>query len=98
MDLFEQCGDIPDIAPFYIARAILFQNSDREYCMPCSDFDRAVSLGPEDWRTWHYLINFLQSKGAFQEQFVKSKEAFSHFPGNPVIKADYDNALKNSQK
>jgi len=98
MDLFEQCGDIPEFAPFYVARAILFRNSDREYCMPCSDYDRAVILGPEDWRTWHFLTNFLQVKGAFQEQLVKSKEAYSYFPENPFIAADYTRALKNSKK
>lgn len=95
LGLFEQCGDIPDHAPFYLARAILFQNSEREYCMPCNDYSQAVSLGPEDWRTWHFLSNFLQIKGAFQEQLNNSKEAYSHFPANPVIANDYAKALLN---
>ena len=97
MELFEQCGDIPDFAPFYVARAILFQNSEREYCMPCNDYNRAVNLGQKDWRIWHFFINFLQIKGAFQKQLIKSREAYNHFHDNPVIASDYANALKNSK-
>ena len=95
MELFEQCGDIPDYAPFYIARAILFKDTEREYCMPCSDYNRAKSLGPDDWRTWHFQSNFLHIKGAFQEELKNSKQAYSNFPENPVIANDYTKAIKN---
>jgi len=98
MEFFEQCSDIPDYAPFYIARAILFKDSEREYCMPCSDYNRAKSLGHDDWRTWHFLSNFLQIKGAFQEQLNNSKQAYINFPANSVISNDYAKALKNLKK
>jgi hypothetical protein len=95
-ELFSQCGDIPDYAPFYLSRAILFKNHETEYCLPCNDFRRAVELDPEDWRTWHFLSNFLQANGAFQNQLENSKKAYSHFPSNPVIGIDYAKALINS--
>jgi len=95
-ELLEQCGDIPDYAPFYLARAILFRNNETEYCFPCNDFIRAVKLNPEEWRTWHFLSNFLQTKGAFQKQLDNSKQAYDHFPANPVIGIDYAKALINS--
>jgi tetratricopeptide (TPR) repeat protein len=95
-ELFEQCGDIPDYAPFYIARAILFQNDVSEYCHPCNDLPRAVKLNPEEWRTWHYLNNFFKTRNAFQQQLENAKEAYGRFPDNPVIVIDFVKALINS--
>lgn len=97
-ELFEQCGDIPDFAPFYISRGTLFRNIRTEYCHPCEDFSTAVKLNPEEWRTWHYLINFLQSGGAFQAGLENSVKAYQKFPSNPVIGTDYAKALLNSGK
>jgi tetratricopeptide (TPR) repeat protein len=94
--LFEQCGDIPDYAPFYIARGTLFLDMQSEYCHPCNDFAEAVRLNPGEWRTWHYLINFLQSNGAFQKEVENSQKAWNLFPGNPVIGTDHAKALLNS--
>jgi Tfp pilus assembly protein PilF len=96
MELFEQCGDSPDYAPFYLARGTLFQPYDNNYCFPCNDFNRAVMINPSEWRTWHYLNNYLQSRGAFQEQLRNSKEAYNLFPVNPVIGIDYTKALINT--
>ena len=95
-ELFERCGDIPDYAPFYIARGTLFQNIRSEYCHPCNDFAAAVKMNPGEWRTWHYLINFLQSNGAFQNELENSEKAWRMFPGNPVIGTDHAKALLNS--
>ena len=95
-ELFEQCGDIPDYAPFYIARGTLFLNIQSEYCHPCNDFSAAVKMDPGEWRTWHYLINFLQSNRAFDKELENSEKAYSKFPANPVISTDYAKALLNS--
>jgi tetratricopeptide (TPR) repeat protein len=97
-ELFEQCGDIPDYAPFYIARGRLFLNIQTEYCHPCNDFSTAVKLDPGEWRCWHYLITFLQSTGAFKEELDNSVKAYERFPANPVIGTDYAKALLNSGK
>jgi hypothetical protein len=94
--LFEQCGDIPDYAPFYIARGTLFLNIQAEYCHPCHDFSAAVKIDPGEWRTWHYLINFLQSNGAFEKELENSELAYKKFPANPVIGTDHAKALLNS--
>jgi tetratricopeptide (TPR) repeat protein len=95
-ELFEQCGDIPDYAPFYIARAILFQNDLSEYCHPCNDLPKAVKLNPEEWRTWHYLNNFLLVSGTLKKHLENAKQAFNRFRNNPVIDMDYVKALINS--
>ena len=92
-ELFEQCGDIPDYAPFYLTRAILFKDYETSYCSPCSDYSRAIDLNPEEWRTWHYNSIFLQEKGAKQSLIDNSKKAYDYFPANPVIGMDYAKAL-----
>jgi tetratricopeptide (TPR) repeat protein len=97
-ELFEQCGDIPDYAPFYIARAVLFQHELTTYCYPCNDFGKAVRLAPGEWRTWHYLSNILQSSGSFQNQLDNAKQAYMRFPDHPVIGIDYAKALFNTGK
>ena len=97
-ELFEMCGDIPDFAPFYIARGTFFRNIESEYCHPCSDFIKAAEIAPEDWRTWHYLINFLRSGGVVYEQLANAERASKLFPSNPVIGTDYAIALLNSAR
>jgi tetratricopeptide (TPR) repeat protein len=96
MELFEQCGDVPDYAPFYLARAILFQNQESEYCLSCNDFLQAVRLNPNEWRTWHYFNTFLQTRGAFQQQLMNAKQAYHQFSDNPVIGIDFSKALLNA--
>ena len=96
--LFEQCGDIPCYAPFYIARGILFQDVQAEYCHPCNDFAAAVKIDPGDWITWHYLINFLQSNSSFRMQLDHSHQAYLRFPANKVIRTDYARALVNTSR
>jgi hypothetical protein len=94
-ELFEQCGDNPDFAPFYLARGRLFQNYESSYCFPCNDFTRAISANQSEWRTWHFQNNFLQSNGAFQAQLDNSRKAYYRFPSNAVIGIDYAKALIN---
>jgi tetratricopeptide (TPR) repeat protein len=95
-EMFERCGDIPDYAPFYISRGILFRDIPSEYCHPCNDFSAAVKADPKEWRTWHYLISFQQSNSAFREELENARMAFRLFRGNPVIETDYAKALLNS--
>ena len=55
-------------------------------------------MNPEEWRTWHYLINFLQANGAYQNEVENSEKAYARFPGNPVIGSDHAKALLNSDR
>ncbi len=57
-----------------------------------------MKINPGEWRTWHYLINFLQSNGAYQKELENSREAYSRFSGNPVIGTDFAKALLNTGK
>jgi Tfp pilus assembly protein PilF len=96
LELFEQCEDIPDYAPFYIARGILNQSYSNNNSTSCKDFKRAHTINPSEWRAWHYLSSCQQKTGAFQEQLKNSEKSYKMFPENPVIGIDYVKALINT--
>jgi len=95
-ELFEQCGDKPDWAPFYLARAILNQRKDNLKADALNDLKKAVNIDPAEWRTWHYLETYYRSAGAFNEMLANAREAYNRFPANPVIGIDYAKALIHS--
>ena len=93
---FEQCGNSPDFAPFYIARGLLFQNNKFGDDLAGCDFKQALELNPEEWRTWYYLDAFYQSTGAFDKQLEISEQMYAHFPDNPIVGISHAESLLNS--
>ncbi len=94
-ELFEQCGDTPDFAPFYLSRGTLHQGDSDKNSFADRDFRKAVELDPGQWRTWHYLIEHLEAKNAFPEQLENADKAYRRFTGNPVTGLDYATSLLN---
>lgn len=94
-ELFLKCGDEPDYAPFYISRGILFSDEQLNNGLVLKDFKIAVSLHPEEWRTWNALSNYYQARGSFPLQLATAGKAYQLFPANPVISIDYARALLN---
>jgi tetratricopeptide (TPR) repeat protein len=95
---FEQCGNAPDFAPFYIARGLLFQHNKFGYDIAGSDFTQALELAPEEWRTWYYLTGYYQSIGAFKQELEISEQMYAHFPDNPIVGISHAKSLLNSSK
>lgn len=93
--LFEQCGDEPDYAPFYISRGILFSDDNAKKDIVLKDFIKAQSRDPSQWRAWHALSTFYQTSGNFTAQIANAQKAYSRFSANPVISMDYAKALLN---
>lgn len=65
--LFEACGNEPDYAPFYAARAELIKNTlSKNTATPpqyLTDLERAASLEPKQWRYGRDLIvHFIEQK------------------------------------
>ena len=80
--LLDSCGEIPDYAPFYIARATLRINDpDRAL----ADYRHALNLGPGEWRTHNAIITFLNERGRFAEALPLSEAAARRFPGSYII-------------
>jgi tetratricopeptide (TPR) repeat protein len=96
LELFALCSDKPDWAPFYLARAILFQRNGNNGTDVLNDLKKAVNIGPGEWRTWHFLSTYYRSAGSFSELLVNTREAYKHFPANPVIGIDLAKALIHS--
>ncbi len=54
--LFNSCGTAPDFAPFYAARAELYNNSEKEKVS--SDLKKAIELDNEQWRYYKSLTEY----------------------------------------
>ena len=60
MKLFDACGQEPDYAPFYLTRANLERSKDEK--KELSDLQTAQKLAPDDWRTYHKLIEYYNAR------------------------------------
>jgi tetratricopeptide (TPR) repeat protein len=97
-ELFEECGDTPDFAPFYLARGALFQGDTAKNTSVGQSFERAIQLQPTEWRTWHYRSEYLFDKALFEPAYINSAQAYKRFRENPVISMDYAKALLNTNR
>ncbi|CAL1518507.1 DUF5107 domain-containing protein [Chitinophaga sp. MM2321] len=96
--LFEKCGDTPDFAPLYLVRSALFQRDSTKSAAIKKDLEHAVSLAPEEWRTWHYYGDYLQRASLSEQHLTVSEKAWRKFKTNPVIAMDYAKALLDMER
>ena len=89
-DLFAQCGDDPDYAPFYLARAQLMRSDP---AVAAHSLERAFFLAPEDWRVGLARIHaFLEEKdytGALETASLLRRK----HPENTLLGLKYAEAL-----
>jgi tetratricopeptide (TPR) repeat protein len=78
----QTCGDTPDFAPFYMARAS-FSKGDTARAL--ADFRRALDVGPEEWRTHNALISCLNERGRYAEALPLCAAAAAKFPGSYIL-------------
>ena len=97
-ELFEQCGDKPDFAPFYLARGAAFDGDKSKNDYVGQNYARAVQLSPNEWRTWNYQINYLFDNNQFEKSYTSANEAYKKFSKNPVISINYAKALLNTNR
>ena len=71
--LFAACGQQPDHAPFYAARAALMPQNK------LADLRKAVSLAPNEWRYRHLLIQELDQQKMYTEALEQAQEAYHQF-------------------
>ncbi|HSD66272.1 MAG TPA: DUF5107 domain-containing protein, partial [Vicinamibacteria bacterium] len=81
--LFEECGERPDYAPFYAARALAFEEVSRERSM--ADLERAARLDPAQWRFGRMLAE-RQLRQAEPLRALQTASAYAaRFPGNYIL-------------
>lgn len=75
-ELFSGAGD-PDFAPFYAARAALFEDNRYE-----ADIRRAAQLDPKQWRYGKMLADHLITNKKYKEALEVSADYHKRFPGD----------------
>jgi len=81
--LFEACGETPDYAPFYAARALAFEGTARE--RSTTDLERAARLDPAQWRYGRMLAE-RQLRHGEAELGLRTAAAYaSRFPDNYIL-------------
>jgi hypothetical protein len=94
MQLFQACGQEPDYAPFYLARAALLRPKNEK--QELMDLQSAQRLAPGDWRTVYRLIDYYDARQNYQMTLSLSTEAVKNHKGNPDIGVQYAIALINN--
>jgi tetratricopeptide (TPR) repeat protein len=80
---FAACGETPDYAPFYLARAGF--RSDRPQSA-LADYRRALVLGPDEWRAYEALASFYNRAGEHREALDVCTKGVERFPQSYVLK------------
>ena len=94
MKLFQSCGQEPDYAPFYLARAALLRPKNEK--QELLDLQSAQKLAPDDWRSAYRLIDYYDSHQNYQMTLTLSTEAVKKHKDNPDIGVQYAIALINN--
>ena len=87
--LFDQCGDVPVYAPFYAARAKLFNEGDRVL----ADLQKARDLDKNDWRYGRALVNYFIQHNQNDKALATADAEYKKFPSNYVLGMLYARAL-----
>ncbi|WP_108423628.1 DUF5107 domain-containing protein [Flagellimonas amoyensis] len=93
--LMQQCGDRPDYAPFYLAKAKLFAN---EGTLVDQALEKAKQLAPKDWRVQLALVDQLIGKQQYSEAAKIAKKVYDSNLDNSVMGIRYASALLKSGK
>ena len=95
-DMFRNCRQEPDFAPFYLTRAsLLTPGNDRQYLL---DLNTAQSLTPDDWRTMNMLIRYYNGEEGLQMSLSLASTAYKKHKDNSVLGLQYSIALINNKQ
>ncbi len=89
--LFTSCGDVPGFAPFYAARAELFNTTPGG--KPVSDLNKAISLDKEQWRYYKLLSEYYIEHNQFKEALSVIEKFYHAHPQNYIIGMLYAKTL-----
>ncbi len=98
--LFEECKEIPDFSPFYIARSQLFKTLSEKkgetgegYKKVLGDLRTAIRVDRSQWRAWHTLTNYYNEVALYKQALGNAQKICSKFPRNYILAMDYARAL-----
>jgi len=93
--LFEQCGDQPDYAPFYLAKAQLFSDN---IDVKKAALERARSLEEGNWRVALALVEQAFADEDYESAAALARTAFDKHPTKPRLGLAYSRALNSLGK
>ncbi len=96
--LLADCGNEPGYAPFYMARANLYKELNKNSREIPADYQRALALAPGDWRTGHTLALYYRqiNRGDLAEK--TARKAYRNFKDNYIIALTYAAELLHNKK
>ncbi len=83
LDLMNACGDAPDFAPFFAARAKLEEPTLRDRSL--ADLRRATELEPGEWRYGRLLAERFIADRAFDQALAMVAPYAAASPGNSIL-------------
>jgi predicted Zn-dependent protease len=88
---FEACGNTPDYAPFYAARAKFNMKNDNSRVL--ADLQQAAKLDKQQWRYGKNLVNYYLSQKQYEQALKMATEYHNQFPANYLIGMLYAKTL-----
>jgi tetratricopeptide (TPR) repeat protein len=96
MNMFRNCRQEPDFAPFYLTRAsLLTPGNDGQ---DLQDLNTAQALAPDDWRTAYMLIRYYNRNKDYKMALSLSASAYKKHKDNSVLGLQYSIALINNNQ
>lgn len=100
--LFNACGTRPDYAPFYLAKAALFEetagNASKENAVILEALEKAYALAPGEWRTASRLAAYVADHGNATRAYQIATDNFRRHPDNYMIHLQYAQALMQNKQ
>lgn len=93
---FDSCGNLPDFAPFYLARGHFYKSIDLQQTQ--IDFEHAVNIDLKSWKNWHTLIDFYNEQMIPEKAMETALEAARVFPEEDVILVDLVRAFIGNER
>jgi predicted Zn-dependent protease len=89
-DLFIQCNDEPDFAPFYLAKAKLFAENKN---VVKESIEKAMKIDGSDWRVNLALIKYYNANMEFEKSVDIARDFAIKYPEKSVFGMEYAKAL-----
>ncbi|MGO8734745.1 MAG: DUF5107 domain-containing protein [Terriglobia bacterium] len=84
LKMFEACGERPDYAPVYVSRAFLEKDANPQKALV--DYEKALSVGKDDWKNWFRLANYYSARGMQEKVIETASGAARQFPEVDTVK------------
>ena len=93
-EILTSCGGNPDFWVFYLVRAEMEMDPEPKL----KDLREALDLAPEEWRTWHRIVQHFFNFRNYGPSMEYASQAFTKFQQNSTIGFNYAKSLLHNQK